>query len=296
MDWDKLRIFHTVAETKSLTAAGKSLGLSQSAVSRHITNLEESLEATLFRRHARGLVLTEQGLILHETTKEIFGKLSLIKGQLMDTQRLPEGPITITVSEFIASTWLAPRLGEFREKYPKIQLTIIIDDKILNLSTKAADAAIRLHRPKESGLIQRQLTTIHLHICGAKSYFKKHGYPKTPADLKNHFLIGFPPGITAPFENPNWLFDIASIEPGTHQNHMLMNSMYAMFSAAREGAGITVMPEYLISSDKNLEMIFPEIRRPDVNMYFIYAEERKNSRRINALRDFILENVEKTGF
>src|SRR5262245_29998388 len=117
MDWDKLRIFHTVAETGSLTGAGKGLNLSQSAVSRQITTLEEDLGATLFRRHARGLVLTEQGLILHEATKDIFSKLSLIKGQLLDTQRLPEGPVTITVPEFIGSSWLAPRLGAFRERY-----------------------------------------------------------------------------------------------------------------------------------------------------------------------------------
>lgn len=296
MDWDKLRIFHKVAETGSLTKAGKALNLSQSAISRQIATLEESLGATLFRRHARGLVLTEQGIILNDAARDISSRLSLIKGDLIDAQRLPEGPITVTVSEFIASTWLAPRLGQFREKYPKIQLTVLIDDRILNINMNEADVAIRLHRPKEAGLLQRHLAGIHFHICGSKKYFEKHGRPKTVADLKNHFLLGYPEEIQGPFDDPNWLFDVAGIKHRDSQNLLLMNSMYALYQAVIEGAGIAVMPDYLVMNNKSLEVVLPDIKRPDVNMYFIYAEERKNSRRISALRDFILENVSKTSF
>jgi DNA-binding transcriptional LysR family regulator len=296
MDWDKLRIFHSVAECSSLTSAGQTLGLSQSAVSRHIATLEESLGVALFRRHARGLVLTEQGLILHEATKEINSRLSLIKGQLMDTHRSPAGPLTVTVSEFIASTWLAPRLAEFREAYPEIQLTILIDDKVLNLNKREADAAIRLYKPKEIGLIQRHLASIHFHICGSKSYFKKHRKPQNAEDLQQHFLLGFPEGVQGPFDDINWLFETAHIDPDKHQRIILMNSMYAIYRAAREGAGLAVLPDYIIRAHPELEVVLPNLKRPDVDMYFIYAEERRNSKRINALRDFVLQNVEKTTY
>jgi DNA-binding transcriptional LysR family regulator len=294
MDWDKLRIFHAVAESGSLTGAGKGLNLSQSAVSRQITTLEEDLGVALFRRHARGLVLTEQGLILHEATKEIFSRLSLIKGQLMDTHRSPAGPLTVTVSEFIASTWLAPRLGEFTKQYPDIQLTVLIDDRVLNLNLKEADAAIRLYKPKESNLVQRHLASIHFHICGSKKYLEEHGRPKKPEDLQDHFLIGYPEGVTGPFDNVNWLFDAAHIDPRDHSKLVLMNSMYAIYSAVLEGAGLAVLPSYLINTHKDLEIVLPILKRPDVDLYFIYAEERRNSKRINALRDFVLENVVKT--
>lgn len=296
MDWDKLRIFHSVAESGSLTGAGQSLGLSQSAVSRQITTLEESLGVALFRRHARGLVLTEQGQLLHEATKEIHSRLSLIKGQLMDTHRRPAGPLKVTVSEFIASTWLAPRLAEFRESYPEIQLTIIIDDKILNLNRREADAAIRLYKPKETGLVQRHLAAIHFHICASKSYFEKHGRPEKIEDLQEHFLLGFPEGIPGPFDDINWLFEAAHIDPGKYQRIILMNSMYAIYRAAREGAGLAVLPDYIIKTHPELEVVLPNLKRPDVDMYFIYAEERRNSKRINALRDFVLENVSKTTY
>ncbi len=296
MDWDKLRIFHSVAESGSLTGAGQSLGLSQSAVSRQITTLEESLGVALFRRHARGLVLTEQGHLLQEATREIHSRLSLIKGQLMDTHRRPAGPLTVTVSEFIASTWLAPRLAEFREAYPDIQLTILIDDKVLNLSRREADAAIRLYKPKEAGLVQRHLAAIHFHICGSKAYFEKHGRPRKPEDLKDHFLLGFPEGITGPFENINWLLDLAEVKARANPKLVLMNSMYGIYRAAREGAGLAVLPDYIIKTYPELEVVLPNLKRPDVDMYFLYAEERRNSKRIIALRDFILENVDKTSY
>src|SRR6202008_4460833 len=97
MDWDKLRIFHAVAEAGSFTHAGETLNLSQSAVSRQISSLEESMGITLFHRHARGLLLTEQGELLHRTARDIFGKLSMIEGQILDSKQLPEGPMRITV-------------------------------------------------------------------------------------------------------------------------------------------------------------------------------------------------------
>ncbi len=136
MDWDKLRIFHAVAEAGSFTHAGETLNLSQSAVSRQISSLEESLGVTLFHRHARGLLLTEQGELLHKTARDIFGKLSMIEGQISDSRQLAEGPMRITVAEFIGSTWLAPRLGQLRDLHPDIQMTVLLDDRILNLGMR----------------------------------------------------------------------------------------------------------------------------------------------------------------
>lgn len=295
MDWDKLRIFHAVAESGSLTSAGKALSLSQPAVSRQIATLEENLGVGLFRRHARGLVLTEQGELLYETTKDIFHRLSVVKGQLGDTRKRPEGPLTITVSEFIASTWLAGRLAQFREAYPDIQLTILVDDKILKINLKEADAALRLSKPTESDLVHRHLASIHFHICGAKSYFEKYGHPKTVTELKNHRLIGVPEHITWPFGNPNWLFEVAGVNERSN-NIMMTNSMHAIHQAVKTGAGLAVLPDYLLTGDPSLEAVLPKLERPPVDLYFIYAEERRNSRRLTAFRDFLLDNIHGTPF
>jgi DNA-binding transcriptional LysR family regulator len=269
MDWDKLRIFHAVAEAGSFTHAGETLNLSQSAVSRQISSLEESLGVTLFHRHARGLLLTEQGELLHKTARDIFGKLSMIEGQISDSKQLPEGPMRITVAEFIGSTWLAPRLGKLREDHPDIQLTVLLDDRILNLSMREADAAIRLYKPEQPDLIQRHLTTLRFHIAASPAYLEKHGRPKDLKDLQNHTLIGFPENVPAPFADPNWLFRVAGVDPEDHNNLLMMNSMYAIQRAVESSAGIAALPHYMFHNNPDMEVILPEAERSGVDVYFV---------------------------
>lgn len=296
MDWDKLRIFHAVAEAGSFTHAGETLNLSQSAVSRQISSLEESLGVTLFHRHARGLLLTEQGELLHKTARDIFGKLSMIEGQISDSKQLPEGPMRITVAEFIGSTWLAPRLGKLRDEHPDIQLTVLLDDRILNLSMREADAAIRLYKPEQPDLIQRQLTTLRFHIAASPAYLEKHGRPKDLKDLQNHTLIGFPENVPAPFADPNWLFRVAGVDPEDHNNLLMMNSMYAIQRAVESSAGIAALPHYMFHNNPDLEVILPEAERSGVDVYFVYPEERRHSKRIAIFRDFLLETLRHEDF
>ncbi|PZQ44587.1 MAG: LysR family transcriptional regulator [Micavibrio aeruginosavorus] len=296
MDWDKLRIFYAVAEAGSFTHAGDTLNLSQSAVSRQISTLEESIGVTLFHRHARGLILTEEGELLHKTASEIFGKLAMIEGQLADSRQLPEGPLRITVAEFIGSTWLAPRLAQLRAEHPDIQLTMLHDDRILNLNMREADAAIRLYKPEQPDLIQRHLTSINFHICASKDYLKAKGTPKTVKDLKKHTLIGYPENGPAPFADPNWLFRVAEIHDEANADTIMMNSIYGIFETVKAGAGIAALPDYLIAKEDNIVKILPEAVRPPVEVYFVYPEERRNSKRIGIFKDFLLKTVSETKF
>lgn len=296
MDWDKLRVFHTVAQAQSFTKAGEMLNLSQSAVSRQISTLEDSMGMVLFHRHARGLILTEQGEILKNATNEISQKLKTIEGKLADTRKSSEGPLVVTISDFIGTTWLAPRLSGFRELHPEIQLTLLFDERVLNLSMREADAAIRLHEPQQGDLVARKLTTIHFHICASKAYLNKYGTPKTPEDLKNHCLITYPPDAHSPIREPGWLLALAGIILNKQSNVLLMNSLYAIHKAVQTDVGIAVLPNYMITKNENLEVILPDYHRPDVDMFFVYAEERRNSMRINTFRDFLLESVGSTPF
>ena len=297
MDWDKLRIFYAVAEAGSFTHAGETLNLSQSAVSRQISTLEESIGVSLFHRHARGLILTEEGELLHKTAAEIFGKLAMIEGQLADSRQLPEGPLRITVAEFIGSTWLAPKLAQLRDEHPDIQLTMLLDDRILNLSMREADAAIRLYKPEQPDLIQRQLTSIHFHICASKDYLKAKGTPKAVKDLKKHTLIGYPENGPAPFADPTWLYRIAEIDgENASSDTIMLNSISGIYEAVKAGAGIAALPDYLIAKDKNIVQILADTARPPVEVYFVYPEERRHSKRIGIFKDFLLKTIGETKF
>ena len=296
MDWDKLRTFHIVAEAGSFTHAGEALGLSQSAVSRQISGLEESLDVKLFQRHARGLVLTEAGELLSNTAKEIFGKLAIIEGRLTDSKSQPSGKLRITAPEFLGSTWLVPRLTDLHDKYPDLQISLLMDDRILNLSMREADAAIRLYKPDQNDLMYSSLGKINFHICGCQNYFKENEKPKSAKDLKNHTLIGFPQNVTSPFEDPNWLFRKANVNMQNNPKLIHINSLYGIFEAVRNGAGLAVLPDYLVKDSKEIQTCLDSITRPSVEMYFVYAEERKNSTRIKVLQDFLTESIKNSGF
>jgi len=296
MDWDKLRTFHIVAEAGSFTHAGAALDLSPSAISRQISGLEDSLNVKLFHRHARGLVLTEAGELLEKTASDIFGKLSMVEARLSDSVSQPTGTLRITSPNFLGSTWLVPRLAELHEKYPDLEIQLLMDNRIFNLGMREADAAIRLYKPDQSDLLYKPLGKIHFKICASASYFKKHGTPETIKDLQEHTLIGYPPHVPVPFEDPNWLFRKAGIDEGSNTKLVRMNSLHAILQGVVHGLGIAVLPDYLIKADKNIKICLENTTRPPVEMFFVYSEERKNSNRINLLQEFLLDSAKNSNF
>src|ERR1700759_2002080 len=213
MDWDKLRVFHAVAEAGSFTHAGEALNLSQSAVSRQISALEESLSVPLFHRHARGLILTEQGELLFRTAREVFAKLSMAEGLISESKDRPKGPLKITSSVAFGSIWLTPRIREFLDLYPEIQVTLVVDDSELDLSMREADVAIRMSPPRQPDLIQRHLVSVQVHIYASADYIQKHGQPQKPEDLDKHRVIVFGEATRPPVPHVNWLLD-AGTRPG----------------------------------------------------------------------------------
>ena len=291
MDWDKLRVFKAVAEAGSFTHAGDQLNLSQSAISRQISSLESSLGLPLFHRHARGLILTEQGDMLLQTTNDVFDRLQQVETQLSDSRMLPEGPLTITTVEFIASTWLAPQIGKFHQAFPGIQVTMLLDDRVFDLGKREADVAMRLQSAGNSDLIEKHLTTIDFALCTSKRYLEQHDKPKTLEDLKNHVMIAYPPNTRTPFLKPNWAFNRFDIDVQDNPNILLINSMHARYAAIKSGIGIAALPRYIARQDDDLEILFPDLDIPSVDLYFVYPQERRNSKRITVLKDFLFEFI-----
>src|SRR5437764_1658538 len=191
MDWDKLRVFHAVADAGSFTHAGDALNLSQSAVSRQISALEEALEVPLFHRHARGLILTEQGETLNRTVREVFAKLAMTEALLTESKEKPAGRLKVTTTVGFGASWLTPRLHDFFEAYPDVTVTLLLDDVDLDLAMREADVAIRMHPPRQPDLVQRHLLKMEWIVCASPDYLKAHGVPQRVEDLDAHKLILF---------------------------------------------------------------------------------------------------------
>jgi DNA-binding transcriptional LysR family regulator len=291
MDWDKLRVFHAVAEAGSFTHAGEALNLSQSAVSRQISALEESLSVPLFHRHARGLILTEQGELLFRTAREVFAKLAMSESLISESKDRPKGPLKITTTVAFGSIWLTPRIHEFLDLYPEIQVSLVVDDSELDLSMREADVAIRMTPPRQPDLIQRHLVSVQEHIYGLPEYLKKHGTPKTPEDLDDHRLIIYGDDSRPPVPGLNWLLD-AGAKPGKDRRPILsVNNSYGMLRAVLSGLGLASLPDFVTGEHNNLVRVLPELTGPPQEAYFVYPEELRASKRISVFRDFLLRKV-----
>src|SRR5438477_12552255 len=189
MDWDKLRIFHAAAQAGSFTHAGDVLHMSQSAVSRQVAALEAELGVPLFHRHARGLILTEQGEELFRAAADVLLKLEAVRSRLTDSAEKPSGTLRVTTTVGLGSTWLTPRLHEFAELYPAINVHLILDDQELDLAMRQADVAIRLRQPTQPDLIQRKLFSLHFHACASPEYLKRFGTPRSVDELGKHRIV-----------------------------------------------------------------------------------------------------------
>ncbi|MGC2857681.1 LysR family transcriptional regulator [Novispirillum sp. DQ9] len=294
MDWDKLRVFHTVAEAGSFTHAGELLNLSQSAVSRQISGLEESLNVSLFHRHARGLILTEQGELLYRTVHEVFAKLSMVEARITESREKPEGPLKVTTTVAFGSVWLTPRVKQFMETYPDIDMSILLDDGEVDLAMRQADVAIRFSVPRQPDLVQRHLISLHYHVYAAPEYLKKYGMPKSPADLDNHRLIVYGEDAKAPVENMNWLLSAGTTTP--RLPILRVNNIYGIYRAVQSGLGIAALPDYFSTVAANLVQVLPELRGPSFDCYFVYPEELRHSKRVTVFRDFLLQKLSEQSF
>jgi DNA-binding transcriptional LysR family regulator len=290
MDWDKLRVFHAVAEAGSFTHAGDTLNLSQSAVSRQISALEEALSVPLFHRHARGLILTEQGEALNRTVREVFAKLAMTEALLTESRDKAAGRLKVTTTVGFGSTWLAPRLPPFLDSHPEVTVSLLLDDGDLDLAMREADVAIRMHPPKQPDLIQRHLMEIDWIVCAAPSYIAKYGTPATVEELDNHKLVLFG-DYHAPVADINWLAE-AGRRPGSPRRAVLeVNNLSSMVTSIKSGVGIGALPNWMGADLEGLTRLLPEAKRPKVDCFFVYPEELRNSKRVAVFRDFLLARL-----
>ncbi|MCC6735079.1 MAG: LysR family transcriptional regulator [Bauldia sp.] len=291
MDWDKLRVFHAAAHAGSFTKAGETLDMSQSAVSRQVSAIEQDLNVPLFHRHARGLMLTEQGELLYSAASEMLMKLESVQSRLQETRDKPSGTLRVTTTVGLGSTWLAERVNEFVEQYPDISLQLILENEELDLSMRQADAAIRLQKPSQPDLIQRKLFTVHYHLYAAPEYLERFGEPKTLEDLDHHRIVTFGVPVPQYLRHLNWL-EVAGRNRGApRKSALLINNVFAIHNAVRRGAGIAALPDYLFDKDSRLVRVLPQAEAPSFATYFVYPSELRNSARIAAFRDFLLEKA-----
>tara|TARA_B100001146_G_C16181983_1_gene435037 strand:+ start:724 stop:1614 length:891 start_codon:yes stop_codon:yes gene_type:complete len=296
MDWDKLKIFYAVAESGSFTKATINLNLSQSAISRQIQSLEYELKAQLFERHARGLSLTENGEYLYKTAHEVISKLKEVESAFVDKKNKPSGKLTVTTVVSFGTTWLTPRIQEFMQLNPEIEVELIFDDKELNLTTREADIGIWMRKPKQLNYIQKKLMNLNYHIYGSAKYLEKYGFPKNENDLSKHKFISYGKGTPSPVFNPDWALKLGVKDGRKRKPAMKVNSVYGLLLAVKSGVGLAALPDYLTHSVSNIVKVLPNIEGPKTEVHFVYPQSLKNVARIVAFRNFLYSKISEWEF
>jgi DNA-binding transcriptional LysR family regulator len=292
MDWDKLRIFHAVASAGSFTHAGQMLALSQSAVSRQVSALEEEIVTPLFQRHARGLTLTDEGELLYSAVSDVLTRLGQAEEALKNAQAAPRGSLKITASHGLGTFWLLPRLNGFLRDYPELQIHLVLEDRELDLAQREADIALRMRAPVQADLIQRKLFTVHYHIYAAPSYFANAGKPDSFEDLVNHRIITYGETAAPEIREVNWLASQAlRLEPGAQGRVLRINNMSGILQAAEAGMGIAALPDYVAAEHKGLVRILPEVEGPTFDVHLAYCDALRQSKRVGAFRDFLVREA-----
>jgi len=296
MDWDKLKIFHAVAEAGNFTKATYILNLSQSAISRQIQSLEQELKTQLFERHARGLSLTENGEYLFKTAREVISKLKDVESTLMDKKNKLSGKLTVTTVVSFGTTWLTPRIQEFMKLNTEIEIELIFDDKELDLSTRQADIGIWMRRPKQLNYVQKKLIDINYHIYGSTKYLEQIGHPKTLQELNKHNFISYGKGAPSPVFNPDWALKLGVKDNKKRKPVMKVNSIYGLLLAVQSGVGLAALPDYITISVPNIVKVLPQIEGPKTEAYFVYPQSLRNMARVIAFRNFLYSKVSKWEF
>ncbi len=285
MDWDKLRIFHAVAEQGSITHAGEMLHLSQSAVSRQIHALEQTVGAPLFHRHPRGLLLTSEGEILFETTAQISRRLNAATGEIRGVKEGVYGGLRVTCTVEFGLLWLIPRLPKLLAQHPGLAVDLNMTEQVLDLPMRAADVAIRQRQPSQADVIARPLRSSPVGLYASQKYLDRVGVPSTRADLEQHVLIRYSPQAPQPVEHLDWLFVEEKGEPALRAR-IVVNSHMGIVEAVRHDAGIGILPDYLAHGGCFVRVL-PEIEGPSIPLFFVYASEMRQSKRVSVLKNFI---------
>lgn len=294
IDWKRLHTFLMVAEAGSFSRAGRELNLSQSAVSRQVSFLESELRTSLFHRNSRGLVLTEAGEDFYETVKAMGNKLSMGIARINERQEKPEGPLKITTSMAFGSAWLTSRMNLFHQLYPDISVSLLLVDNLeLDLSLRQADCALRFCRQTQLSLVQRYLMKIRYHVYASQSYLDEYGTPETLEDLDNHELIVYGEDVAAPIDHINWLLTVNMANGTTREPALRVNSVYGIYRAVESGLGIAALPYYMSERSTDLVEILPDLKGPAFEVFFVYPEELRHSRRIQVVRDFLVDQVKQ---
>ena len=291
MDWDDLRFFLALARHKSLLPAATRLGVNATTVSRRIARLASELGSDLFEQGPSGHVLTPAGERILALAEEMERSAIAVGSAASGERARYAGKVRISLSEGLAGWVIAPALQEFAELHPDIQIEIAATNGFLNPSKREADMAIMLGRPTRGHLLTRRLADYKLGLYASQSYVARQGAPQSPAELRQHKLIGYVPDLIYAEE----LRYLSEIGDGLEPDYA-SSSITIQHRMTAGGLGICVLPLFIAEQDPSLVRLCPDIAISR-SFWLVLHQDLKKVARIEAVTQWLGEQVRKiSGF
>lgn len=283
----EMQVFCTVVDKGSFTAAVDALGMSKAAVSRHVGALEERLGARLLQRTTRRLSLTEAGRLFYQQAREILALLDVAEGSVLSGSQEPSGTLRVNVPVSFGVQHLAPLWAGFMAAHPKVELDIVLNDRVVDLVDEGYDMAVRIARLESSSLIGRRLASTRLRLCAAPEYLAAHPPILAPADLIAHQVVAY-----SNFASGNeWRFD-GPDGPVSVQTRAAVrcNNGDSCRAIALSGGGVILQPSFMLHEDLRrgtLVEILPQYRSQELGVYAVYPSRKHLAAKVRALVDYL---------
>ncbi len=269
--WQAMRIFVRVAETGSFAETARQMNMSAPAVTRSVAGLEELIGTRLFVRTTRTVKLTEPGRRYVDDCRRILADILEAEASAAGSYATPTGTLAVTASLLFGQMYVMPIITEYLDTYPGMTGRTLFLDRPVNIVEEGVDVAVRIGHLPDSGFTAVKVGTVRRVICGAPSYFEKHGVPITPADLKRHRIAA----STSAWASPEWKFanDLrVTVDPALD-----CNTNDAAIAAAISGWGLTRVLSYqigpaLIAGD--LQIVLADHEEAPLPIHVIYPEGR----------------------
>ena len=288
-DLERMAIFARVVEMKSFSQAARRLGLSKSVISKQMTQLEKSVGARLLNRTTRAMSLTEAGAVFYEHCVRIVEELEAAKAAVGHLHTEPRGLLRLSASVAFGTMHIAPALADFLALHPQVRIDMEIKDRFVDLADEGFDLAIRITQEPAPNLVARRLATVRRRICATPAYFKRHGIPRTPADLERHNCLTythFNPQDPWRLRGPKGDVSVAA------SGNLRLNDDEALSEAVLRGLGIALLPTFIVGKDLQagrLRAVLSDYVPLERHIYAVYLPTRHVSPKVRAFIDFLVE-------
>jgi DNA-binding transcriptional LysR family regulator len=284
-----MKVFTAVVETGSFAAASDRLDMSRAMTSKYVAHLEEHLGTRLLQRTTRKLTLTESGATYYERCVQILADISEAEEGALHLNETPRGTLRLTLPVSFGILHMGPVISDYMKQYPDVKVDILVTDRRVDLLEEGLDMAIRIGSLSESGLVAKKFASDRVVVCGAPEYLKRHGTPKTPADLAKHNCLIYSYAAAG----DEWKMDGPGGQHAVKVSGTLRATNGDMVKlAALGGVGLMRQPMFICGEDLRngrLVEVLPEYKSYDLGIYAVYPSRKHLSAKVRSFVDFIAD-------